>query len=60
MRVKEPNLPGGAWGPPLIGVMGTIAGMLFAFARVGTEPDWKIVLEDIGLSVVVTGSTLTF
>ena len=48
MRVKEPNLPGGAWGPPLIGVMGTIAGMLFAFARVGTEPDWKIVLEDIG------------
>ena len=55
-HVKEPNPPGGTWGLPLTALIGTIAGMLFTFTRIGTEPEWKILLEGIGLSVGVTGS----
>jgi len=45
---------------PLVGFVGTIAGMLFAFTRIGTEPVWKTVLEAVALSfgLGVTGSSV--
>ena len=38
---------------PLVGFVGTVAGMLFAFHRIG--PEWKTVLEAVGFSLGVTG-----
>jgi hypothetical protein len=56
MAVKEPRLQ--TWAPPLVGVAGTIAGMLIAFARIGTEPQWKTVLVALGFSFVVVTAGL--
>jgi biopolymer transport protein ExbB/TolQ len=58
MHASEPNLPGGPWGLPLIGLVGTVAGMLFAFGRMGTEPEWKVVVEAVGFSLGVVGISL--
>jgi biopolymer transport protein ExbB/TolQ len=46
------------WGSPLVGVAGTVAGMLIAFARIGTEPAWKTILVQFGASLVVAGAGL--
>jgi hypothetical protein len=43
MAAKEPSLL--TWGFPLAGLAGTVAGTLIAFARIGTEPQWKTVLR---------------
>ena len=46
------------WIPPLVGVVGTVEGILFAFARIGTEPDWRIALQAVGFSLAVTATIL--
>ena len=60
MRIQaaESNLPGGTWTPPLVGVVGTVAGILFSFVRIGTEPEWKAALQAVGFSLVVTAAIL--
>jgi biopolymer transport protein ExbB/TolQ len=58
MHAKESNLPGGTWTPPLVGVVGTVAGILFAFARIGTEPEWTTALQAVGFSLAVTMAVL--
>jgi biopolymer transport protein ExbB/TolQ len=58
MHAKESNLSGATWGLPLIGLFGTIAGMLFAVGRMGTEPEWKTALEAVGFSLGVVGISL--
>jgi hypothetical protein len=55
---RESNLPSGTWMPPLIGFVGTVAGILFAFVRIGTEPEWKTALQAIGFSLAVTAAML--
>jgi hypothetical protein len=59
MRANEPKIPGSTWGPPLVGFTGTVAGMLIAFTRIGTEPGWETTLVAVGFSLVVVGSPLT-
>jgi biopolymer transport protein ExbB/TolQ len=56
MAAKELRLL--TWGPPLVGLAGTIAGMLIAFARIGTEPQWKALLVGLGFSLVVVTAGL--
>jgi hypothetical protein len=51
-HAKETKIPGGTWGPPLVGFAGTVAGILIGFSRIGTEPQWKTVLVGVGCSVV--------
>jgi len=58
MHAKDSNLSGATWGLPLIGLVGTVAGMLFAFSRIGTEPEWKAVLEAVGFSLGVVAISL--
>jgi uncharacterized membrane protein HdeD (DUF308 family) len=58
MHAQEPRLPGGTWGLPLLGLAGTAAGILIAFTRIGTEPQWETVLLTVGVSVVVVGASL--
>jgi hypothetical protein len=53
MPTQKPKLLDHAWLPPPVGVGGTVAGMLIAFARIGTEPEWKTVLVALGFSLVV-------
>jgi biopolymer transport protein ExbB/TolQ len=48
----------GTWGSPLVGLAGTVAGMLITFARIGTEPRWKTVLVAHGFSLVVVTAGL--
>lgn len=58
-QARKPN--GAAvsvWGPPLLGLAGTVAGMLVAFARIGTEPPWKTSLVGLGFSLSVVGAGL--
>jgi biopolymer transport protein ExbB/TolQ len=43
---------------PFVGFGGTIAGILFAFTRIGTEPEWETVLRGIGFSLAVTTAGL--
>lgn len=43
---------------PFIGLGGTVAGMLFAFTRIGTEPEWETVLRAVGFSLIVTTAGL--
>ena len=57
-HAKESNLPGSTWTPPLVGVVGTVAGILFAFVRMGTEPEWKAALQAVGFSLAVTAAIL--
>jgi hypothetical protein len=45
MNAKNANVPGGTWGLPLVGLAGTVAGMLFAFSRIGTEPEWQTAVQ---------------
>jgi biopolymer transport protein ExbB/TolQ len=40
---------------PLIGLVGTVVGMLFALNRIETEPMWETVLNAVGLSLGITG-----
>jgi hypothetical protein len=58
MHAKETNLPGGTWTPPLVGVVGTVAGILFAFVRLGAQPEWKTALQAVGFSLAVTAAIL--
>ena len=58
MHATASNLPGGTWTPPLVGVIGTVAGMLFAFAQIGTEPEWTTALQAVGFSLAVTAAIL--
>jgi len=58
MRAKESKLPVSTWTPPLIGVLATVAGILFAFARMGPEPGWKTVLRAVAFSLAVTAAIL--
>ncbi len=58
MHAKETSVPGGTWGLPLAGLAGTVAGMLFAFVRIGTEPDWETALQGLGVTLAVTGAIL--
>ena len=51
MAAKEPRLL--TWGFPLAGLVGTVAGMLITFTRIGTEPQWKTELVGLGISSVV-------
>ncbi len=51
MAAKEPRLL--TWGSPLVGLAGTVAGMLIAFARIGTAPQWETVLVAVAFSIVV-------
>ena len=44
--------------PPLIGAVGTTAGILFAFAHIGREPEWKTTLQGVGFSLAVTAAIL--
>jgi biopolymer transport protein ExbB/TolQ len=56
MAAKEPRLL--TWGSPLVGLTGTTAGMLIAFARIWTEPQWTTVLVGLGFSLVVVTAGL--
>jgi uncharacterized membrane protein HdeD (DUF308 family) len=58
MHAQAPKLRGGPWGLPLLGLAGTTAGILIAFTRIGTEPQWETVLLTVGVSVVVVGVSL--
>ena len=58
LHAKQWNLPGGTWTPPLVGVVGTAAGILFAFVRIGTEPEWKTALQAVGFSLALTAAIL--
>jgi hypothetical protein len=58
MHAKETNLPGGTWTSPLVGVVGTVAGILFAFVRLDTAPLWKTALQAVGFSLAVTVAIL--
>jgi len=53
-HAKERKIPGGTWGPPLAGAAGTVAGILFTFARIDTRAEWKTALQGIGFSLAVT------
>jgi hypothetical protein len=57
-HANQSNLPGGAWTPPLVGVVGTVAGILFAFVRIVSEPAWRTVLQAVGFSLAVTAAIL--
>lgn len=58
MHAEEPKLLGGTRGLPFVGLAGTVAAMLNAFTRIGTEPHWKTVLIAVGFGVVVVGASL--
>jgi hypothetical protein len=58
MHAKESKKPGGTWGPPLGGLVGTVAGILFAFARIDTLSEWKTALQAVGFSLAVTVAIL--
>lgn len=49
---KESNAPG-LWGPPLLGLVGTVIGIVVAFALGDTQPVWKIGLVAVAAGVVV-------
>ena len=51
------NVLTSAWAP-FVGLAGTVAGMLFAFSRIGTEPEWETALRDVRFSVAVTTAVL--
>ena len=55
---NEPNRRLAVTVSPLIGVVGTVAGMLFAFKQIGTEPEWKTALQAVGFSLAVTAAIL--
>lgn len=54
MRAKE---LAATW-TPFVGFGGTIAGVLFGFTRIGTEPELETVLRGVGFSCAVTTSGL--
>lgn len=58
MHAQNANAPGGTRGMPLVGLAGTVAGMLFAFGRIGTEPEWLTAVQGVGVSLAVTGTIL--
>jgi biopolymer transport protein ExbB/TolQ len=43
---------------PFVGLGGTVAGILFTFTRIGTEPEWETVLRGVGFSLAVTTAGL--
>jgi biopolymer transport protein ExbB/TolQ len=58
IHAKESNVPSGTWIPPLVGVLGTVAGILFAFARIDTGSEWTTALQAVGFSLAVTVAIL--
>lgn len=58
MHAKNAHAPGGTWGWPLVGLAGTVAGMLFSFGRIETESEWQTALQGVGVSLAVTGTIL--
>ena len=40
----------------MVGLAGTVAGMLFAIRQIGTESEWLTIVEGIGVSLTVTGA----
>lgn len=44
-----------SWGPPLVGVAGTVAAILTAFGQIGTELGWKAVLTPLLVALLVVG-----
>jgi hypothetical protein len=57
-RNESNHVPGGTWTRPFVGVVGTVAGILFAFVRLETEPEWKTAFEGVVFSLVVTAGIL--
>jgi hypothetical protein len=47
------KLVGRTWGPPVVGLAGTVAAIAIAFARIGNEPQWTTVLMSAGAGVLV-------
>lgn len=43
---------------PFVGLGGTVAGILFTFTRMGTEPGWETALRGVGFSLAVTTAGL--
>lgn len=58
MRGSEPKPFAGGWGWPFVGLAGTVAGILVAFTRIGTEPEWETTLVGVGTGVIVVGAAL--
>ena len=56
MQAEKPKLL--TWGSPFVGLAGTVAGILVAFTRIGTEPQWETALVAVGFSLVVVGAGL--
>src|SRR5215510_867890 len=50
MAANDPRLL--TWGCPLVGLAGTVTGMIVAFARMGTESQWTTMLVGLGFSLV--------
>ena len=53
--ISQSKLLVGTWGPPVVGLAGTITAVLTAFALIDSEPKWKMALASAGASLVVVG-----
>ena len=53
MQTSESTVLGGTWGLPFVGLAATVAAILIAFVRIGTEPIWKTALVSVWDSVIV-------
>lgn len=52
---NDSRVLGATWGPSVVGVVGTVAAILTAFARIGTKPVWETVGVSVGVSLIVAG-----
>jgi biopolymer transport protein ExbB/TolQ len=55
---SQSKLLRGTWGLPLVGLAGTVAAILTAFARIGMEPQWETALVSAGAGLLVVGVAL--
>jgi hypothetical protein len=47
---KEPKPLGGTWAPAFGGAAGTVAAMLFAFLRIGIDPEWETLFKAVAIA----------